>query len=126
MQTYLLAAGAVAILVGMIHSILGEVLIFRRMREGKLVPTNGRPILKERHVRILWASWHIVTIFGWAIAAILLELARSSSELELQGFVLNTVALSMLASSFLVLFATKGMHPGWFGLLAVAGLCWLA
>ena len=126
MQTYLVAAGAVAILVGLIHSILGEVLIFRRMRERGVVPTNGRPVLKERHVRILWASWHIVTIFGWAFAAVLLELARLSSESVLHEFIIITVILSMFASSVLVLFATKGMHPGWVGLLVVAGLCWLA
>ncbi|MEM7133810.1 MAG: hypothetical protein AAF702_46370 [Chloroflexota bacterium] len=126
MQSYLFTAAILAVSVGLIHSILGEVLIFSRMGDGTFVPAVGRPLLRERHVRILWATWHIVTIFGWALATILLRLTWPGSELALQSFVKNTVGIGMLISSLLVLYATKGMHPGWIGLLGVAGLCWLA
>jgi len=125
-QTYLVMAGALAVVVGLVHSILGEVLIFSGMRQGRIVPTNGRPQLRERYVRILWASWHIVTIFGWTIAAILFALSASLPETVLTDVIKNSIIVSMLASSVLVLYATKGMHPGWLGLLAVSVLCWLA
>ena len=125
MQTSFLAAGVLAFVVGVAHSVLGEILIFRHMRVKGLVPTVGAPLLRERHVRILWASWHIVTVFGWALGAILLQLAFSAHNIGFQAFVEHTIIFAMLASSFLVLIGTKGMHPGWLGLLGVAVLTWL-
>lgn len=122
MQNYMFAAGILAILVGLVHSVLGEILIFNRMRNKGVIPTVGAPLLRERHVRILWASWHIVTVFGCAIGAILLRLAFPFSENVLQIFVENTIAISMLVSSLLVLVGTKGMHPGWLALLGGAVL----
>ncbi len=127
MQPYLLSAALLAVIVGLVHSILGEVLIFSRMRTGRqIVPTMGSPLLRERHVRILWATWHIVTIFGCAFAVVLLRLAQPASDVLLQDAMVQTIIISMLASAVLVLFATKGKHPGWIGLLVVAVLCWLA
>jgi hypothetical protein len=118
-------AGILALMVGTIHSMLGEVLIFRRMRVIGIVPTNGALLIRERHVRILWASWHIVTVFGWAFAAIMLRLAFPTDNESIQTFVQNTIITSMLMSALLVLFGTKGRHPGWLGLAAVAVLIWL-
>jgi hypothetical protein len=125
MQPFLLAAGVLAIIVGLMHSVLGEVLIFRRLRSTGIVPTLGAPLLHERHVRILWASWHIVTLLGWAMAAILLRLAFITDYTATQTLAVNAIITSMLCSSLLVLIASKGMHPGWIGLLGVAGLTWL-
>lgn len=56
MNIYFLAAAVLLILIGLVHSILGEKLIFRRMRKGGFIPTNGGPALREPHVRILWAT----------------------------------------------------------------------
>jgi hypothetical protein len=125
MQPLLLAAGLLAIAVGLAHSVLGEVLIFRSLRSAGIVPTVGTPLLHERHVRILWASWHIVTILGWAMAAIVLRLAFITDYTTTQTLVVNAIITSMLCSSLLVLIATKGMHLGWIGLLGVAVLTWL-
>ena len=125
-DVYLFTAGLLAIVVGLIHSILGERLIFSRMRRHGLVPTYGKPVLKQRHVRILWASWHIVTIFGWGFAATLLKLAGSDGAGLSNQFIMINVIVCMLIASGLVLFATKGRHPGWVGLLMVAALCGFA
>lgn len=120
MNMYFVAAGTLTFVVGLIHSILGERLIFRRMRSAGFIPTNGGQVLHEPHVRILWASWHLVTVMGWCIAAGLLWLALPSSIHLVQSVVPKAVAATMLASSFLVLVGTKGKHPGWVGLLGVA------
>jgi hypothetical protein len=125
MQTQLLWAAIVAILVGLVHSVLGEILIFRRMRQGGVVPTEGQPVLRERHVRILWASWHLVTILGWALAAILLMLAASAGEPLAKTALARVVIGALLTGSALVLFATRGRHPGWLALLIAAVLGWL-
>ena len=117
---YFLLAAALAFLVGLAHSVLGEILIFRRLRQGGLVPTNGGHLLRERHVRILWATWHIVTVFGWCIAAALLRLSLPSTNPGATVFIEQAFAVASLAGSALVLVGTRAKHPGWIGLLGVA------
>ena len=75
MQTYLLAAGILAVIVGLVHSVLGEILIFRQLRASGVVPDRSAPPLQTRHIRIIWASWHAVTLFGWSLAGVLLAVA---------------------------------------------------
>lgn len=120
MELYLLVAGVLSFALGLIHSVMGEVLIFRRMRNGHIIPTNGHPILKERHVRILWASWHLVTVFGWGLGTILLRYSLYGSEQPNQLFIENTILLTMFSGALLVFIGTKGKHPGWVVLLAIA------
>jgi hypothetical protein len=119
----LLAAGCLVFLLGLVHSLLGERLIFRHLRDNGIIPTKGCALLEERQVRILWASWHLVTAFGWAIGAILCGFYLSSStEVFVPSFVINAVALSMIAGAALVLFSTKGKHPAWIVLTAITAL----
>ena len=122
MNWYLTAAGALAFVVGLIHSVLGERLVFSRMRARGIIPTNGGTVLREHHVRILWATWHVVTALGWCVAALLVWLALPSSTQAVRSVIVPMVVASMVASSLLVLVGTKGKHPGWAGLLAVAAL----
>lgn len=112
-------------LVGIAHSVLGEVLIFNRLRGGYVVPTEGGSLLRERHVRILWASWHLVTIFGFVFAAVLVRIGWNPAFPQ-QTFLLSAIAAGMMAGGLLVLYATLGRHPGWIGLLAIAILLWFA
>jgi hypothetical protein len=119
-----LAAAVLAFVVGLVHTVLGEALVFRRMRRGGIVPTDGGARLAQAHVRILWATWHVVTVFGWAMAALLLWLAREAAAGRSYAVVEQAIAVAMLAGAALVLFATRGRHPGWAGLLGVAVLVW--
>ena len=125
MNTYLAAAAGLALVVGVVHSALGERLVFSRMRQGQIVPTNGGTVLRQPHVRILWASWHALTALGWAMAAALLLLASEPVHTKLHIALLHVIAMGMVASAALVLYGTKARHPGWLGLLAVATLTWL-
>ena len=125
MNTYLVSAAILAFVVGLVHSILGELMVFSRMRQGLIVPTNGGSVLRQPHVRILWASWHVLTIFGWSLAAVLLLLASEPSVGSLRDSLLQAVAVAMLLGSVVVFYGTKARHPGWLGLLAVAALIWL-
>ena len=125
MNWYFVIAAALAFLVGLVHSVLGERLIFRRLRQNGVVPTNGGKLLGEGHVRILWASWHVLTVFGWCIASILLWLSLPSSSTSSAWFIEQAVVIAMLAGSALVFIGTKARHPGWAGLLAVAVFVWL-
>lgn len=125
MNKYFVAASAFAFVVGLAHSVLGEVLIFRRLRLRGLVPTNGGNVLGERHVRIIWATWHIVTVFGWCLGAVLLRLSLPAGRAGSAVFIEQAIVLAALAASALVLFGTLGKHPGWIGLLAMAVCAWL-
>lgn len=107
-------------LIGVIHTVLGEVLIFQRMRVKGVVPTKGGEVLRERNVRILWATWHLVTVLGFLVAAVIVHLIRMpAGSVESRLLVVSLIG-AMLASSLLVLVATRGRHPGWAGLLVVA------
>jgi hypothetical protein len=125
MNSYLTAAAALAVLVGLVHSVLGERLVFSRMRQGQLVPTNGGTVLRQPHVRILWASWHALSVLGWAIAAAILLLATEPSLNNLHASLLHVMAAAMLASAALVFYGTRARHPGWLGLLGIAVLIWV-
>lgn len=116
------AAGFLTIAIGVIHSFLGERLIFRRMRSGGLIPTDGGRVLREPHVRILWATWHLATAMGMGLAAVLFWLALPTSRSLGQSPAAVAIMGTMAASSGLVLVATKGKHPGWAGMLCVAVL----
>jgi hypothetical protein len=120
MNLYFVAAAVLLAIVGAIHTVLGERLIFSRMRVAGVIPTNGGQLLRERNVRILWATWHLVTVMGWGTAAMLYWLGQPST--GSYPFLSVMVTVSMLTGSALVLVGTRGKHPGWVGLLGVAVL----
>ncbi|MEO8189552.1 MAG: hypothetical protein ABI682_04360 [Acidobacteriota bacterium] len=124
MNLYFAFAAILALLVGLAHSLLGERMIFRHLRRGSLVPTEGGTLLSERQVRILWASWHVLTVFGWGMAAILVWLSFHSSASGSTAPLEQAIAVSMLIGSLLVFVGTRAKHPGWVGLLGVAALVW--
>jgi hypothetical protein len=123
MHTYLAAAAGVAFLTGVAHSVLGEMLIFRQLRRGTLVPGQDAPPLRSRNIRIIWATWHLATLFGWAFAGVLLQLALSPQASSVSLF-LNATVAAYAGGSVLVLVGTRGRHPGWIALAAVAALVW--
>jgi hypothetical protein len=124
MELNLFVAGCLTWVLGVVHSVLGEILIFRRMRKGGIIPTHGGPVLGERQVRILWASWHLVTVFGCGLGAILLRHSLGPLGHTDHVFVGNTIMFSMFLGSILVLIGTTGKHPGWVVFFAIAVLLW--
>ncbi len=121
MNTFLVIAAVLAVLVGVIHSVLGERLIFRHPPR---VAVGAR-----RHrwpFDILWATWHIASVMGLALAAVLWKLAAMPEPSALREFLLLAIALAYAVSGLLVLVGTRGRHPGWAGLIGVAALVWLA
>lgn len=125
MKALFLAAAALAFGVGLVHSLLGERLIFSRLRGSGWVPNRGGGSLGSGHVRILWASWHVLTVFGWALAALLVWLWARWPQPGLE-WLAHGVVVAMATGALLVLVGTRGRHPGWIGLLGVAALTLLA
>ncbi len=126
MQTLLIAAGGLALITGIVHSVLGEVLIFRQLRSGGLVPAMSAVPLSERNLRIIWATWHLASVFGWAFAVVLIRIGLATPDDPLAPLVLSAIIFANLGGSLLVLVGTKGRHPGWIALLLVAVLTAIA
>ncbi len=123
MENLLLSASIILILTGITHSVLGELLIFKKIRNKGIVPNIEIPPLQIRNFQIIWATWHLVSVFGILIAVLIIQIAKSSPA---TSEFLIPISASMLVGSLLVLFATKAKHPGWFGLMMVALLCLLS
>ncbi len=122
MNPWFLSSGILMIIVGLVHSVLGEYLIFSRMRASGLIPTDGGNLLRERHVRILWATWHLASVLGWAIAFVLIYAASAA----VPALLITALVVACTASGILVLVGTRGKHPGWIALLGAALLAWWA
>ena len=87
----LAVAGYLAIALGIIHSILGEWLIFSRWRK-------AAPDIPRQHRGIIWASWHELMLFGAVIGIILIRVPLGADTLIL-------VAPRRLGTCW--------RHPGW-------------
>lgn len=125
MNYLLLSAAVLTFLLGLVHSILGERQLFSHLREGKTTPTQNKPPLKSSHIRIIWATWHLATIFGWGMASVIFISAVDNSLREPQVMTLNFISAAMLVGGLIVLYATRGRHPGWVVLMTIAVLIWL-
>lgn len=123
MQTFFIVAAIITVIVGVVHSVLGEILIFRKLRKRGLIPAEPAPPLKARHVKIIWATWHLASVFGFGISGILLSL--SNSVLPPDPVIINALLFAFIVGSLLVCFATRGKHPGWVALLVAAALVYL-
>jgi len=122
MNIYFLIAGILCFMLGLVHSILGEYLIFKDKRKsGNLVPTKMNAELKEQHLRIIWVTWHLTSFFGWCIGGylIIISLNRNVLDSEFINFMINSTVIAVTASSLLVLIGTKGKHPGWIVLILI-------
>jgi len=92
---YFLTAGILCFMLGLIHSILGEYLIFKDKRKaGNLVPTKVHTEFKESYLRIIWATWHLSSFFGWCIGAFLVKLSLKQN-------MLNSEVVNFIQSYFL-------------------------
>jgi hypothetical protein len=123
MNTYFLIAAGITLFVGIAHSVIGELMIFQKLRKSGLVPKEAAPPLQARNVRILWATWHLASVFGFALAAILYVLANGEAAANTD--IVNALIFAPAGGAALVLFATRGKHPGWIGLLAAAIFAYL-
>ena len=123
MNTWLMGAAGLSALIALAHSVLGEQRIFRPLRRaGRIVPTEGGSLLREFHVRILWATWHGLSVMGLGLAAVLLWLAQPAAQAASAGQVEWCIATALAVTGVLVLVSNRGRHPAWLALFAAAAL----
>lgn len=125
MNSYLLLSGVLVILLGLAHSIIGERLIFKPLR-AKSATATALMILPARRWAAIWSAWHLLTLFGCGLGALLIALAWRPLPADTM-----TTAQAVLISTFLLSAAfwiagTKGRHPAWIALILIALTTWLA
>lgn len=127
MNMGLMVAAGLSCVIGLVHSVMGEQRIFRHLRrDGRMVPTEGGALLREFQVRILWATWHLVSLLIWVLAAVLVWLAQPEARDAPGGWIKLTIALAYALAGLLVMFSNRGRHLAWVALWAVALLVSLA
>ena len=116
MQTTVLlySAAALAIILGLVHSLLGEkyilVRLFRRAEIPKLFGSA------EFTTRTLRYAWHLTTVAWFGFAAILVLMAHPPLTLEAVGTV---VGITFMIHFLVALIGTRGRHLSWILFLVI-------
>lgn len=124
MNRLLLAASVVSAVLGVAHSVIGDRLIFKTLRQKQTENPDALRILSRRRWDALWSTWHLLTIFGFGFAAVLFVLAGNSAA-TLQDL-RWPLAVTFSAGGAFWIYGTRGKHPAWIVLLILAALVWSA
>jgi hypothetical protein len=114
----LLAATVVLVLLGGVHSLLGERLILRHLRAVRGLPhLLGSEELTRRTLRFVW---HVATLLAWGSAATTLRFSQVERLGSGERFALAALSWSLGACAALTLVVTRARHAGWAAFLAAA------
>lgn len=117
MTIALALAGTLAATLAVGHSLLGEVLIFRRLRAEPDTSAGISP----RQMSVIRGTWHLLSLLGCGFAAILFILALDRPPTD--ALMVQSLAATFLISGLYWLWATRGRHPAWIVLGAIGLLC---
>ena len=116
MERIQLIAAGLTLLLCAAHSIIGERLIFARLREGGRWSEAALAMLERRRWWAIRATWHLVSILGGGLAAFLV--LDSVGE----GRVTTTIGLIFLVAALYWAVATRFGHPAWLVMGVIAAL----
>ncbi len=116
----LLAAAALAVLIGAVHSVLGEKYILMRLFRRPLPPLFGNDDFTRRTLRF---AWHITTVAWWGFAVILCSLASHSLS---QHRVLVIIGGTFAVTATIAFAGSRGRHLSWIVFSTIAVLCFIA
>ncbi|HEV2674486.1 MAG TPA: hypothetical protein VGV37_08090 [Aliidongia sp.] len=117
MEIALLVSAGLTVLLGIVHSGLGEARII-----GPLLAPESRTglLAKSAFARgILRFAWHLTSIAWWGMAAILAACALAVPALPAA---LTAISATLAVSGLIVLAMSRGRHLAWPVFLAAAGL----
>jgi hypothetical protein len=120
-NTGLLVAAVLLLLVAIAHSVLGErYILIRLFRRSDLPRLFGGDAFTRSVLRF---AWHLTSIAWLGFAAILAILAGGTAA---SAPVLRVVAATFAVHAVVVAAASRGRHLAWPVFAAVALLAWLA
>ena len=110
-------AAALAFLLGLAHSVLGErYILVRLFRRDNLPKLFGGTEFTTRTLRF---AWHITTILWWGFAVLLWQLASGPVS---TSFILNVIGFTSIAGGLLPLIITRGKHLSWVVLFVIGAI----
>jgi hypothetical protein len=121
MSISLLIAATLLCFTAVAHSYLGERFVLRRLlRKSDLPHLLGGDQFMKQTLRL---AWHITSVIGIGLAALLVIIASHSSSVmsrEIAYVIAATTALSGLVA----LVGSRGRHLSWLAFFLVAALAW--
>jgi len=109
------------VLVAFVHSVLGErYILVRLFRRNDLPKLFGTDDFTRRTLRF---AWHITSVMGLGLAAILVMLDSPGDTFTRRTA--EIVAATCALSGLVALAGSRGRHPAWIAFLAIAVLTWL-
>jgi hypothetical protein len=106
----LYAAGMLALLVAIVHGVLGETRVFKR---AQIEPPSAR--------RLVCLVWHCSAV-AWATIAALLVFAPVMGSEAARHSIVAAAAVTFGFGAIANAWATRGRHFGWAAALLVTGL----
>ena len=119
----LLLAALLTVLVGLFHSIVGEIRLVRPLLARSDLPRLGHGPWYAR--ALIRTAWHITTLTWLGVAAMLVVIHRTlfPDHAPLLWIISAVFAVSGLAALIL----SRARHPAWLAFLPIAGLTgWVA
>lgn len=111
-------ASTLLVLIGVIHSYLGEkYILIRLFKRDDLPKLLGSDWFTKRVMRF---AWHLTTVAWWGFSAILIVIALPSSNVE--KTVLLITAIVFAVSGLFSMIFTHGKHLSWIFFFLISGL----
>lgn len=113
-------AAILCVLIGIVHSYLGERFILTRLfRRGSIPHLFGSDHFTKGTLRFVW---HITTFLCWGFGYLLWQISTGNE--NLRGVTLNTISVVFLVSGLFAFGFTKGKHLSWIVLWVIAGIAY--
>lgn len=112
-------AAVLLALTAIVHSLLGERFILRRLAKLEnlpRLPLGGREMMKP----ILRFAWHITSFFMLGFAVLLALMAADAFSAQR---IATVIGITFLACAVFSAVASKGRHLSWAVFLLVSGAC---
>jgi len=117
MSLVLNVAGVLAVVIGLVHSILGErYILIRLFRRDNLPKLQGSTEFTARTLRF---AWHITTVAWWGFAAIIFQLANGSFS---ASTVLWAIGFTFVVTGLMTLVISRAKHFAWPAFLFIGGV----
>jgi len=121
MNLMLLAGGLLSVLIGIVHSVLGEKLLlgplFQRDDLPKLL---GSATFTRRTLRF---AWHLTTVLLLGIGSVVVALSLSQLEPH-SAWILRVFAIVFAVCSIVSLIGARAKHFSWWVFLIISVLLW--
>lgn len=114
------AAALLAIIIGLIHSYLGEKYILIRLFRRSLPSLFGDDRFTKQTIRFVW---HLLTVAWLGFAAILFLLRDADAS---RSNLLLVIGATFATTGLVALITSRGKHLSWIVFSAIAGICLMA